>query len=293
VAFAWHCSRELFHFRTCNEGDIPSSRQEAYFCYLRYASVGGDTMSFGVLTLNFWNINGPLDTRYGALELGLKRLRPDIVCLQEVDRDPKSGRSQSEIIAKMCGHAHVVEDDGLAIVCSIPVVRSARVSLPEFPEDLPRGILSAELLIENRSLLVTNTHLAYPPKMIQERKKQAEMLLASIEQHRSAGRRIAKILCGDFNDVADSPAVKSVLDSDEEFQDVFAQCHPGCPGFTYACHNPYVDPSWTVDERIDYIFADRDLVPKECSVVFDGNNGLDFVSDHFGVFCRLAFRKPA
>lgn len=250
-------------------------------------------MSFGVLTLNFWNINGPLDTRYGALERGLKRLRPDIVCLQEVDRDPKSGRGQSEIIAKMCGHAHVVEDDGLAIVCSIPVVRSARVSLPEFPEDLPRGILSAELLIENRSLLVTNTHLAYPPKMIQERNKQAEMLLASIKQHRSAGRRIAKILCGDFNDVADSPAVKSVLDSDEEFQDVFAECHPGCPGFTYACHNPYVDPSWTVDERIDYIFADRDLVPKECSVVFDGNNGLDFVSDHFGVFCRLAFRKPA
>jgi endonuclease/exonuclease/phosphatase family metal-dependent hydrolase len=117
-------------------------------------------MSFGVLTLNFWNINEPLDTRYGALETGLKRLRPDIVCLQEVDRDPKSGRSQSEIIAKMCSHAHVVEDDGLAIVCSIPVVRSARVSLPEFPEDLPRGILSAELLIENRSLLVTNTHLA-------------------------------------------------------------------------------------------------------------------------------------
>ena len=119
------------------------------------------------------------------------------------------------------------------------------------------------------------------------------MLLASIKNHRSAGRRIAKILCGDFNDVADSPAVRSVLDSDEEFQDVFAECHPNCPGVTYACHNPYVDPSWTVDERIDYIFAGRDLVPKDCSVVFDGNNGLDFVSDHFGVFCRLAFRKPA
>ena len=158
--------RVFFIFGLANEGDIPSSRQEAYFCYPRYASIGGDTMSFGVLTLNFWNINEPLDTRYGALETGLKRLRPDIVCLQEVDRDPKSGRSQSEIIAKMCSHAHVVEDNGLAIVCSIPVVRSAHVSLPEFPEDLPRKILSAELLIDNRSLLVTNTHLAYPPKMI-------------------------------------------------------------------------------------------------------------------------------
>ena len=165
-------------------------------------------MSFGVLTLNFWNINEPLDTRYGALEMGLKRLRPDIVCLQEVDRDPKSGRSQSELIAKMCSHAHVVEDNGLAIVCSIPVVRSTHVSLPEFPGDFPRQSVSVELSIDNQSLLVTNTHLAYPPKMIQERKKQAEMLLASIKHHRSTGRAMAKILCGDFNDVVEFTGCK-------------------------------------------------------------------------------------
>jgi len=28
-------------------------------------------MSFGVLTLNLWNINEPLDARYVALEVGL------------------------------------------------------------------------------------------------------------------------------------------------------------------------------------------------------------------------------
>jgi len=46
-------------------------------------------------------------------------------------------------------------------------------------------------------------------------------------------------------------------------------------------------------ERLDYIFASRDLALEDCSVVFDGNNGLDFVSDHFGVFCRLAFHRSA
>jgi endonuclease/exonuclease/phosphatase family metal-dependent hydrolase len=248
-------------------------------------------MSFRVLTLNLWGINEPLDARYSALAIGLKRLRPDIVCLQEVDRDPKSRWSQSELIAKMCSHTHVVEDSGLAIVCSIPVVHSGHAPLPEFPGDFPRQILSAQLLIEERPLLVTNTHLAYPPEMIQERKKQAEMLLASIKS--STERGTAKILCGDFNDVVDSPAVKAVLDSEQDFRDVFAECNPNSPGFTYACRNPYVDRSWTIDERIDYIFANRDLVLQECSVVFDGNNGFDFVSDHFGVFCRLAFRKPA
>jgi endonuclease/exonuclease/phosphatase family metal-dependent hydrolase len=250
-------------------------------------------MSFGVLTLNLWNINEPLDTRYLALEVGLKRLRPDIVCLQEVYRDPKSGRSQSELIVKMCNHLHVVEGNGLAIVCSIPVLWSGHAPLPEFPGDFPRQVLSAQLLIESRPLLVTNTHLAYPPEMIQERKKQAEMLLASIKHLGSTERAIAKILCGDFNDVVDSPAVRTLLDSDEDFQDVFAECHPNNPGFTYACRNRYVDPSWTADERVDYIFATRDLVPQVCSVVFDGSNGFDFVSDHFGVFCRLAFREPA
>jgi endonuclease/exonuclease/phosphatase family metal-dependent hydrolase len=248
-----------------------------------------DTMSFGVLTLNLWNINERLDARYVALEVGLKRLRPDIICLQEVDRDLRSGRSQSELIAKMCSHLHVAEGNGLAIVSSIPIVWSGHAPLPEFPGNGLRQALSAQLLVDSRPLLVTTTHLASPPEMIQERRKQVEMLLASINRLRSTEIGIPKIICGDFNDVVESPAVRTLLDSDEDFHDVFAECHPNDPGSTYACRNRHVDRSWTVDERIDYIFATRDLVPQECSVVFDGSNGFDVVSDHFGVFCRLKF----
>ena len=126
--------------------------------------------------------------------------------------------------------------------------------------------------------------------MVRERRRQVEALLIAIKRHRSPRRGIAKILCGDFNDVAESPAVRAVLDSDQEFHDIFSECCPNSPGVTYSCHNRYVDPSWTLDERIDYIFASRHLAPKDCFVVFDGNNGLDFVSDHFGVFGKLAFR---
>ena len=60
-------------------------------------------MTFGVLTLNLWNINEPLEPRYRALAAGLKLLRPDIICLQEVARDPKSGRSQAELSPKCAG----------------------------------------------------------------------------------------------------------------------------------------------------------------------------------------------
>jgi endonuclease/exonuclease/phosphatase family metal-dependent hydrolase len=246
-------------------------------------------MSFGLLTLNLWNINEPLEARYRALEAGLKRLHPEIICLQEVARDPRSQRSQAQVVAAMCGLTHYVEAEGLAVLCANPVVRFDSVALPEFLGDGARRVLLADLLVEGRSLLVANTHLAYPPEMIQERRKQVEVLLLAIKNCDATKKRTAKVLCGDFNDTGDSPAVRTVLDSDEHFRDVFAECHPNSSGFTYSCQNKYVDPVWNVDERIDYVFANNDLVPKSCSVVFDGNNGYNLVSDHFGLSCDLAF----
>jgi endonuclease/exonuclease/phosphatase family metal-dependent hydrolase len=246
-------------------------------------------MGFRVLTLNLWNISEPLAVRFRALEAGLARLRPNIVCLQEVDRDPRSGRSQAELIAEMCNLAHRVEHNGLAVLSANPAVRSDSVALPEFPGDFPREILLVECQIEGRPLLVANTHLAYPLDLVQERKQQVETLLAAIE--RLYPQMPAKILCGDFNDEPDSPAVRTVLNGTQEFRDAFAECHPGEPGYTFAPkENQYVHPSWIKLQRIDYIFAGRDVVPTDCSVVFDGSNGLDLVSDHYGVFGNLDFR---
>jgi endonuclease/exonuclease/phosphatase family metal-dependent hydrolase len=245
-------------------------------------------MSFGILTLNLWSINEPLEARYCALETGLKRLRPDIICLQEVLRDPRWGRSQCELVARMCNTARSVEENGLAVICSSAVVRSTSVALPEFTGDGPRHVLLVQFEIEKRPVMVANTHLAYPSEMSWERRKQAEVLLTAIKQNRSKG--MAAILCGDLNDIPDSPTIRAILDSDQQFYDVFAACGPNNPGVTYSRRNHYVDPSWSLDERIDYIFASRDLAAHACSVVFDGTNGLDLVSDHFGVFCNVTFR---
>ncbi len=131
-------------------------------------------MSFGVLTLNLWNINEPLETRYRALEAGLKLLHLDIICLQEVYRDPKSARPQSECIAAMCNFAHCAERDGLAILSANPIVKSDGFPLPEFPSDPPRLVLITDIPIEGRPLQVINTHLAYPPEMVRERQKQVD-----------------------------------------------------------------------------------------------------------------------
>ena len=243
-------------------------------------------MSFSVLTLNLWNASGPLAVRYSALANGLRILRPDIVCLQEVSFDPGLARSQSEIVAEYCNVEHRAEKDSLSILSRYPVVRSDSAALPEFPHDEPRQVLFAEILIERQSILVANTHLAYRSEMGQERKAQVDALLAAIKGFWQKGAA-AKILCGDFNDVPDSPAVRRLLDGGEGFYDTYDKCHPGSPGFTYSRKNPYVDPIATIDQRIDYIFAGGGVVPKDCSVVFDGSNGFDFATDHFGVLAVL------
>ena len=246
-------------------------------------------MSFSILTLNLWNISEPLEPRYRALAAGLEKLHPDIVCLQEVYRDPSSGRSQGELIAEMANLMCRVEESGLAILCREPLIRSCSAALPQFAGDPSRFVLMAEFQIEHRPLLVINTHLAYRPEMVDERRQQVRALMAVIKQHYPARRDIAKIVCGDFNDVAGSPAVRAVVSVVAGFRDVFAECRPNDPGFTYSPRNPYVERSWTIDERIDYVFASPHLKPENCTTVFDGVGGLDFVSDHFGVYCRLEF----
>ena len=157
------------------------------------------------------------------------------------------------------------------------------------PGDPPRQVLLAEFVVEARRLLVVNTHLAYQPKMVEGRRKQAQAMLTAIRRHDAKPEDCPKVLCGDFNDVPDSPAIRLILDDELGFRDAFYECHPRSRGYTYSPRNPYVERSWTEDERIDYIFLTQGLKATNCSVVFDNTRGLDFVSDHFGVICSIQF----
>lgn len=247
-------------------------------------------MRFSVLTLNLWNVSEPLASRMTALAAGLKMLRPDIVCLQEVADDPRTRQRQSAFAAQACGLPHAVDNKQLSILSRFPVERSYSVALPDVPDDEPRQVLMADMRIDGRPMLVANTHLCWRLEWLAERKTQVDVLLPAIERYGSANKAQTKILCGDFNDDPDSPALRAVLDSGIGFRDSYADCRPDHPGFTWSRKNPYVHPSTTRDQRIDYIFAAGSLAPKDYSVVFDGNNGLDLVSDHFGVFSNFEFR---
>ena len=197
------------------------------------------------------------------------------------------GRRQSEFVAQAGDLTHSVDKNALSILSRYPIVNSANAWLPECPGDEPRQVLLAQCAIEGRPLAVANTHLVYLAGVSKERKAQTAAALAAIDLF-CADTVKAQILCGDFNDVPDSPAVRLVLDNG--FQDTYAQCHPGKPGITFSRINPYVPPAYPEDRRLDYIFATGDIEPDDCSIVFAGRDGLGYASDHYGVFCKLAIR---
>jgi len=159
---------------------------------------------------------------------------------------------------------------------------------------MARQVFVCELKVEARPLILANTHLAFPPPMTRERSSQAAAALAAIKDWcdrsaaPSAGRAV--ILCGDFNDAPDSPAIRTILDGDLALVDTFAFAHPQSGGHTFSLRNRYVAAPPEEEGRIDYIFAGGELELDGCEIVFDGRNGLEIVSDHFGLLCSLRLK---
>jgi endonuclease/exonuclease/phosphatase family metal-dependent hydrolase len=259
-----------------------------------------------VLTLNLWDVGESLDRRDALLASGLERLRPDIVCLQEVSRLPATQRVRSEHFAAPYGLPHHLFSglgesevrqanlprnmEGLSILSRFPALRQGRVALPYFAGDIPRQIFLADLLIGRNRIVVATTHLAFPPLFLRQREIQVLKALDAIDQFTAQTDIDAIVLTGDFNDEPGSPAVQAVLGSRHGFRDAYSACHPDGLGATFTSTNPYVGPGFEPGQRIDFVFATRRLEPVECKLVFDGTTGLDFVSDHLGVFCVFALK---
>ncbi len=141
-----------------------------------------------VLTLNLWDFGASLDRRDALLVSGLKRLQPDIVCLQEVSRLRTTQRAHSELFATPCASLTIFFSgvgesearaanlprnmEGLSILSRFPALRQASVALPYFAGDIPRKIFLAELSIGRSRIAVATTHLAFPPAFFREREMQ-------------------------------------------------------------------------------------------------------------------------
>jgi endonuclease/exonuclease/phosphatase family metal-dependent hydrolase len=257
------------------------------------------------LTLNLWGGEAPLEARLALVQRGIAALAPDLVALQEV-ADWPGLPNQAATLAERTGLTFVFASavafrgghEGLAFLSRLPIVGYESMELPHAHPQERRLLLSAGLQLGDRLLWVHNTHLNYRLAHGRQREDQVRAIDARVA---ARGNGDIQILMGDFNARPESDEVrwlcglctlegKRVL-----YQDAWARCHPGEPGWTWAEANPYTGRLAFLqpDRRLDYIFVTperRDGRGRvlDCRIVFDQPDAAGvWASDHFGVLAEV------
>lgn len=141
----------------------------------------------------------------------VREAHPDVVCLQEVDRNlPRThGQDFPALLAEKLGMVVVFEpnyqfdggDYGNATLTRLEIVSHENLRLPVPAGSEPRGCLRTTIRVNGREVDVLNTHLGLDAA---ERKEQVTAILNAV-------RRAPTILAGDLNEEATRPALKALL----------------------------------------------------------------------------------
>ena len=268
------------------------ARLPAALCALALGLAGvpaavADTLT--VVTLNLWHDQADWPRRRAVILAGLRALRPDVVCLQEVLQHPTLP-NQARALADSLGHAvHFTSVDaesaakryGNAILTRHRVLGTGGKALA--PRDDYRTVAHVRIEVGGREVDVYDTHLHHTREGGAIRAEQIRDLLAFIAATRGDG---PAVLAGDFNAVAEAAEMRPL---EGEFRDVFAAANPGAGGDTTATLNPALGHA---PLRIDHVFVSRRgdpvLAPLSARILFrePGAGGV-WASDHFGVAVRL------
>ena len=260
----------------------------------------------GVLTLNLWGTNGPVRERLDALTRYLDATQPDVVALQEIRF--LAGRSQSELIAEVCGYPAWHYDrswgsgeaeEGLAVLSRHPLTAWPSIPLPGQDKDVPRQLQRVEVEVHGRSLLLANTHLAFRRRHGRLRIQQVRRILEALptgtdgaEGAHGRGDETATrpmVLVGDLNAAARSRAVRRLLAAPPRgagLRDAQAAA-AGRPRATFSFANPFANQHWLLGRRVDHVLVSPDLRVLDARRVLTGRDA-PVVSDHYGVRADLA-----
>jgi endonuclease/exonuclease/phosphatase family metal-dependent hydrolase len=249
--------------------------------------------SLTVVTLNLWHDQHDWPKRLNVIVAEMRRIRPDVLCLQEVLQNPNL-RNQAETLGDSLG-------------CQ---VQFASVDGPERPKRYGNAILTPHSVLvgESRNLLPADdyravahvrfdwrgravdaysTHLHHTTEGGAIRATQIRHLLAYVDSTRGDG---PVVIAGDFNCELGSAEMNLVT---ARYDDVFHAVHPKASRTEAKTFNSRfgVDPG-----VIDHIFVElrgaKPLIPLASEVIFN-SVGPDSVwaSDHFGVVAKLGAGK--
>ena len=189
----------------------------------------------------------------------------DIVCLQEVHQrlpqsrfqdQPKQLETHLGLPVTFQANLRIgIGGYGLAVVSRYPVGTVQNHLLPSVREQ--RGVLEVRLDTPNGPLVVFCTHFGLSGE---ERVKQAASLAALVQSS-----AYPVIVCGDFNERPDAPAVRALLS-----QTGLSDADAAQDRWTY--------PTNALEARIDYLFYSPSLTCQSVTVVEERR-----ASDHLPV----------
>ena len=259
-------------------------------------SIGGhsapvDTLT--VVTLNLWHDEHDWPARLNVIVAEMRRLKPDVLCLQEVLQNPNL-RNQAETLGDSLGcHVQFATVDGPerpkrygnALLTPHPVTVSESRNL--VPADDYRAVAHVRLTWRGRAIDAYTTHLHHTTEGGSIRAAQIKHLLAYVDSTRGAG---PAVISGDFNCELGSPEMKPVV---ERYVDAFHAVHPKATRSEAVTYNALFGPD---PGAIDHVFVDGKrkptLVPLACDRIFDAPAADSvWASDHFGVVARLGVRR--
>jgi endonuclease/exonuclease/phosphatase family metal-dependent hydrolase len=262
-------------------------------CGLPPAASAQATDTLTVVTLNLWNDQHDWPKRLEVILAEMRRIQPDVLCLQEVLQNPNL-RNQAETLGDSLGcHVQFATVDGperpkrygnaILTPHTVRVGESRNLA----PADDYRAVAHVRFEWRGRMIDAYSTHLHHTAEGASIRATQIRHLLAYVDSTRGAG---PTVIAGDFNCELGSPEMNLVT---KRHVDVFHAVHPRASRAEAATYNKQFGPDPGV---IDHIFVERGaagrLKPLACDVILR-TVGPDSVwaSDHFGLVAKLGAGK--
>jgi len=267
---------------------------------------------FSLITINILNDLSRWRQRRGLLLNQIYDCQPDLIALQEVSIKGKS--SNAHWLAEQLNNREDLPDkhyqvylcpktgsfekkEGLAILSRLPVRKQERLDLLT----QNRVAQAITFRLDNETLMLVNGHFFWHPGPSQKRLEQVELLLDWMDTQPA---EIPVIICGDFNGVPGTPAIKFLR---RYFDSAYVAIHGEEPDYTCPTplppstktklraaakallgQRPSPEPSWR--GTLDYIFVDPRLDTQACELAFNcpaKHNAVIYPSDHFGLYAQI------
>lgn len=258
-----------------------------------------------VATWNLWWRFGPWEERLPLIVEELRRVDPDVVCLQEVWSTADG--SAAQVVADALGFEVAVAEgvdwgDGVrfgnAIASRWPLAAVEEVLLPDAGHPEGRHVLRADVDGPRGPFQVFCTHLNWRLDQSAVRQAQVRHLAAVVA---AAGpRTYPPIVCGDFNAEPRSVEIELLTGQREVAEpglvlvDCWHAAHPADPGPTFRTANPYAASQLEWDRRLDYVFVGWPKArgaghPVHAETFGTTPTGDLWPSDHDGVLADLRY----